>query len=369
MNIFKDFKGVLFIGDPHMGSRSPSTRLDEAFNITVEKKLIEAAQICNKKKLFPIITGDLVDRNNDYQPQLWYSLANALRAFDEPPVMILGNHDKNHDRLTKEDVLFVFKELDLIRIMPANGFWGRIDCFNETKTKTDEFSVYLGGTQNGNQIPKTVEKKLNTFKEKINKKEEAKPNEMVVWLSHHDINFLKSQSWYVENGKEGDVDKAILKEQERIESMPTPFEIKGVDWIVNGHIHKTFEPVNCGQTKWSNPGNITRRKISEKNHIPQVWEWTANKNSFENKKLKPHKLTYEKDIFRTVINEVEVLDVQEFSSDSFVSELKQDMKEVKTRDASLLRESINDLFEENETNNKNKAIINHLFDSVENNLK
>ena len=41
--------------------------------------------------------------------------------------------------------------------------------------------------------------------------------------------------------------------------MLEPCEIRGVDLVINGHIHRRLEDVQKGCTTWLTPGNISRR--------------------------------------------------------------------------------------------------------------
>jgi hypothetical protein len=72
---------------------------------------------------------------------------------------------------------------------------------------------------------------------------------LVVWLTHHDI--------LIPGYDEGRI---------------RPYEIPGVDILINGHIHRRLDEVRTGGTRWLTPGNISRRSRSDasRDHVPAV---------------------------------------------------------------------------------------------------
>jgi len=59
---------------------------------------------------------------------------------------------------------------------------------------------------------------------------------LVLWLTHHDIDFAGYES-----------------------GRYPAHEITNVDLLINGHIHRRCKPMVAGKTTWINPGNISRR--------------------------------------------------------------------------------------------------------------
>ena len=72
---------------------------------------------------------------------------------------------------------------------------------------------------------------------------------LVVWLTHHDI--------LIPGYDEGRI---------------RPFAMKGVDLVINGHIHRRLADIVAGPTRWLTPGNISRRSRSDatRDHVPSV---------------------------------------------------------------------------------------------------
>ena len=79
---------------------------------------------------------------------------------------------------------------------------------------------------------------------------------VVIWLVHHDV------------GVPG------YEEQGRF----APYEIHGIDAVINGHIHRRLETVQAGQTTWLTPGNISRRVRADavREHVPSALRVDVN---------------------------------------------------------------------------------------------
>ena len=78
-------------------------------------------------------------------------------------------------------------------------------------------------------------------------------------------------------------------------------EIKGVDMLVNGHMHKTTPSVTMGQTTLHNPGNINRLSLDVMDHQEAVWSWTPAQAS----KLTQHVLSYEHNLFDLIGQDID----------------------------------------------------------------
>ena len=88
------------------------------------------------------------------------------------------------------------------------------------RLETSRGAVLVGGSPDGSPLPRHVERG-----------DAAE----TVWFTHHSISFPDFQ------------DRTLF-----------PREIPGLDWLVNGHIHRPQPMVVKGATRWCNPGNITR---------------------------------------------------------------------------------------------------------------
>lgn len=217
--------GVLLIGDPHIEGRVPGFRKDDYTQVVLEK-LRWCLKTAEEQNLLPVILGDLFHVPRDNQNSL---LCQLLELFNSPVYGIYGNHDCRENQLTEHDTLSVLVQADKYRLLSEETPW---------RGKMQGRSVIIGGTSWGKKLPKSVEC--------VNEEE----NPLVIWVTHHDL----IVPGYEEQG--------YFK----------PYEIAGVDYVVNGHIHRTLEDVVKGQTTWVTPGNIVRRSRSDasRSHIPSV---------------------------------------------------------------------------------------------------
>lgn len=113
--------------------------------------------------------------------------------------------------------------------------------------------MILGGTPWGKRLPKALpgEGPDDTVEEK---------GRLVFWAAHHDV----SVPGYEEGGYFG------------------PYEMSGVNVVINGHIHRHLEDVQKGQTLWVTPGGITRvaRSDATRGHIPSVLRVDITEDGF-----------------------------------------------------------------------------------------
>jgi len=217
--------GVLLIGDPHVEGRVPGFRKDDYPQVVLEK-LRWCLQTATEQNLLPIILGDLFHVPRDNQNSL---LCQLLEMFNPPVYGIYGNHDCRENQLTEHDTLSVLVQAGKYRLLSEETPWlgtmqGR--------------PVIIGGTSWGKKLPKSVGY------------ENEEENPLILWVTHHDL----IVPGYEEQGH--------FK----------PYEIAGVDYVINGHIHRTLDDVEKGQTTWVTPGNIVRRSRSDasRSHVPSV---------------------------------------------------------------------------------------------------
>jgi DNA repair exonuclease SbcCD nuclease subunit len=123
----------------------------------------------------------------------------------------------------------VLEAAGAVRLMKEAGpaFW----------LETPSGPVLVGASPDGFPIPSGWEKS---------------GQEIVVWLTHHNIDFP-------------DFNEKRVKMR----------ELLGIDWVINGHIHRPQPTVTKGQTRWANPGNITRltfnRATAERKPAASIW--------------------------------------------------------------------------------------------------
>lgn len=387
--------GVLFIGDPHLWSKRPGRRRDESFLDTILKKLTKVANISNNNKLLPVFLGDLFHEDDDYEPEMLVKVIKVLQLFERKPVTIVGNHEKDEWVLREKNALALLKVTGQIDVIEKNGFWGKLSLTNPENKEVH--NIAIGGTPYGQTIPydltSFLEKdggtsirddfdKINSdlAKEKVkalagrsgvnllsesNINDAILPDEKinndihkkldcdtVIWLTHHDLAFENTYP----------------------NSIPL-HNIDGVDMMINGHIHGTKKPVKVGNTVCYNPGNISRLSIDMAEHLPSVWIWNPflNKNMPSSKGVNvpyleqivlPH--VSGEEIFNfegrhTQKSLIEVLP-EEIEHSVFVELLNtENNSNNKTDDGIYLKESMDEIFQEKETIEPVKLILQNLF--------
>ena len=239
------FKGFLFIGDPHLTHLKPERRVDD-FVATLFDKMSQAGSISHRRKLVPVITGDLFHRALESHLPLLGQLWDILKEFPCAPWVLNGNHGKKENFLSDFDAIAFMEKVGTFPVIKEAGF-----------SHTFEFEAgvaHLWGVPHGFPIPKEIEAKTG----------------FNVMVTHHDLAF------------KGAYPGAALLH-----------EIKGCDVVVNGHMHKTAPSVLKGQTIWHNPGNIIRLSSDTVDHVPSVWEWTPDKPG----EFLQHPLAFVRDVF------------------------------------------------------------------------
>lgn len=220
-----NYRGLLAIGDPHLASRVPGFRKDD-YPRAVLGKLHWCLDYAREQRLLPCLLGDLFHWPRDNANWL---LGELLGLLTSETLGIWGNHDCTEVSLGVDDSLSVIVQGSCLRLLDETTTWA--GTMNGRR-------VIIGGTPWGQRVPKSFEMG--------NDDEPA----LVVWLTHHDILF----PGYEESGR--------FK----------PFEIPGIDIVINGHIHRPLGGVVQGQTTWLNPGNIARisRSDTTRQRVPQV---------------------------------------------------------------------------------------------------
>ena len=236
------YEGILCIGDPHLTSRVPGFRRDDAPR-TFLRKLAWCLDRAREDRLLPVILGDLFDLPRDNANWLLGDLL-ALLARREV-LAIAGNHDCRENQLLDDDSLSVVHKAGRLRLLDRDGPWcGRIG---------PRF-VILGGTSWGRRLPEAFDPLDGAqgalSDQKAGAAAGAAGAPLVLWMTHHDILI----PGYEEGGRF------------------RPREIPGIDVVVNGHIHRHLEDVRAGRTLWITPGNIARiaRSDASQAHRPSV---------------------------------------------------------------------------------------------------
>ena len=261
-------KGLLFIGDPHVSSKQIGRRLDEDFCATVCGKLDQAFAIAAQRDLYPVILGDLFDDELDTKARMLTQVIRSLAGATKRPLTIVGNHEKTQFFLTDDTALAALREASVIDTLERSGFRALVDV--------DGYKIAIGGSPYGQDFPQSVRSER-----------EALGADKVVWLTHHDLAFQGAYPG----------------------SRPIE-EIEGVDYLVNGHMHKTTPPVRAGSMLAFNPGNITRMSVDCRDHTPSVWAWTPSHGD----ELERIELRHRKDVMNLagyVFDEAEAATVEQ----------------------------------------------------------
>jgi DNA repair exonuclease SbcCD nuclease subunit len=242
-----DCRGVLVIGDPHVGSRRPGRRKDPDWPHPVLRKLEHLAALSREQGLATVILGDLFDRPIERDESLKARLVRILRSFASRPIVNVGNHDITHATLSDADSLALLGLCDVVDVVPRSGPVATI--------RLDGEEIAIGMTPFGQAIPDRLDGFGATARRRI-------------WFTHHDIAFAGAYPGAV-----------------------PPFAIEGCDLVVNGHLHKPQPAIRAGATLWANPGNITRRNVDCVDQRPAAWILGADAT------LVPHELPFVEDVF------------------------------------------------------------------------
>ncbi|QDV65285.1 metallophosphoesterase [Crateriforma conspicua] len=207
------FRGLLFIGDPHLEARVPGFRKDD-YPSTILQKFSWCLEFAVQNRLQPFLLGDLFQLPQDNPNWL---ISQIIESVPQTLPAIHGNHDVRENRIS---------ENDSIQILFNSGTLRRINEEHPWIGKVDGKQVAVSGTSWGEKLPKRYERRSE---------------DLVVWMTHHDILI----PGYEDAG--------------RIRPKP----LSGIDVVINGHIHRPLPPVQTGDTHWITAGNIARRTRSD----------------------------------------------------------------------------------------------------------
>lgn len=225
-------QGFLFMGDAHLADNPPGQRL-EGYLEQVMGKLRAGLDRAVELELVPVLLGDLFHWPRDNSNKMLVDLIRLFASYTGPHKawVLVGNHDKYLSRFTDDVSLAVLETAGVVTLMKDKG--------PQFVLQTPGGDVLLGASPDGTPIPKGYEK------------QEGDPA-TVVWVTHHNIQFgdFKDRAYAIK-------------------------ELPGIDWLINGHIHRPQESHKQGQTTWANPGNITRltftRRSREREPAAHIW--------------------------------------------------------------------------------------------------
>jgi hypothetical protein len=189
------------------------------------EKLAWCLEYAAANRLLPAILGDLFDKPRDNPNWMLVRLIDMLRG---EVIGLYGNHDCADPELKDHDSLSLLVRSGRLRLVSEAEPWRGV---------IGGRPVIIGGSSYRQPIPKRL----------AGPGEAASPPPLVIWLTHHDI--------LIPGYDEGRI---------------KPFEIAGVELVINGHIHRRLEEIRAGRTRWLTPGNISRRSRSDasRDHVP-----------------------------------------------------------------------------------------------------
>ncbi len=234
----RDYQGLLLIGDPHLEGRQPGFRKDDYPTVILEK-LQWCLHYAAEHSLLPAILGDLFDKPRDNPT---WMICKLIEMLSTEVIGLYGNHDCADPVLCDHDSLSLLVKSGRLRLVDAESPW----CGTMNGRP-----VVVGGSSYRQPIP--TEFDCDGIK--------AGGRPLVVWLCHHDV----SVPGYEDQG--------------RIE----PCELRGIDLVINGHIHRRLADVDQGCTRWLTPGNISRRARSDitREHVPAVLQIDVTSANYE----------------------------------------------------------------------------------------
>ncbi len=225
-------KGLLFLADPHFSAIPPGQR-QEGYPRQVLDKVDAGLREAQRRDLVPVFLGDMFHWPRENPNSLLVTLISFFGHWSQcyrKPWVLVGNHDKYQARFTSDVSLAVLDAAGVINLMQEQGPQFILRCQGRT--------VLLGASPDFTPIPESFERGNE---------------DQVIWVTHHNLGFPDF------------LDKPL-----RIKDIP------GVDWVVNGHIHRPQPTQIKGQTRWVNPGGLVRMQFTRfnLNRKPVAAIWT-----------------------------------------------------------------------------------------------
>jgi len=227
-------RGLFIVCDPHVAATPPGHRL-EGYREQVLDKLRACLARARELDCHMVIPGDLFHWPRENPNALLVELIELFR--EHRPTVLPGNHDKYLARFTPDVSLAVLDAAGAVRLAatPGPAFW----------LDTPQGPVLAGASPDGAPVPRRVER--------------AGAVE-TIWFTHHSVGFPDFQ-----------------------EGLLAPRPIEGLDWLVNGHIHRPQPMVVKGCTRWCNPGNVTRLTFTPRTRerVPAASVWRPGARELE----------------------------------------------------------------------------------------
>jgi len=232
--------GLFFMADPHLADTPPGQRLDGYLDQIMTK--IEAClDRADELGMVPVFLGDLFHWPRDNSNKMLVELIRLFgsRIGNRKVWALVGNHDKYQSRFSEDISIAVLEIAGVLNLMKEDG--------PQFILEANEERVLVCASPDGTPLPKSYDR------------QDGDP-ETVIWLTHHNIQFPEF------------IDRAYSIK-----------ELPGIDWLVNGHIHRPQPTITKGQTTWANPGNLTRLTFTHrsKEREPAAAIWTPGCEELE----------------------------------------------------------------------------------------
>ena len=115
-----DYRGLAFIGDPHLSSHVPGFRRDD-YPRTALAKLKFCLETALEQQLLPVLLGDVFDRPRDNANWLIGELLDLLSR--DEVLAIYGNHDCRENSLTDDDSFSILLKSGHLRLLTPEFSW------------------------------------------------------------------------------------------------------------------------------------------------------------------------------------------------------------------------------------------------------
>src|SRR3954454_19887402 len=117
-----EYRGILFIGDPHLASRVPGYRRDD-YPRAILRKLGWCFDYAKKNRLLPAILRDLFHWPRENANWLMAELLSLLALLDGEVIAIYGNHDVATNELSDDDSLQVVIRAQRLTLVGPDKPW------------------------------------------------------------------------------------------------------------------------------------------------------------------------------------------------------------------------------------------------------
>ncbi|MBG0778160.1 MAG: metallophosphoesterase [Desulfovibrionaceae bacterium] len=234
-------QGILFIGDPHVAATPPGQRA-EGYRDQVLAKLAACLAHAREENLVAVILGDLFHWPRENPNGLLVELMSLFGRFTAPcrAFVLVGNHDKYQARFTDDVSLAVLRAAGSVTVLDEPGPAFVVDVRGHR--------ALVGASPDMTPLPESFDREAARAADG----DAENGPDTVLWIAHHNIGFP-------------DYEEKPVRLR----------EIPGVDWVVNGHIHRPQPTQTRGATRWANPGGLVRMAFCRANleRRPAAAEW------------------------------------------------------------------------------------------------